>query len=66
MSTQKLGDEKDPIEQTIGYLRRIRGGGVMTKTGRAIPKARELPGYVYVLADLTDSMRERCEYASLH
>lgn len=62
----KLGEDKDPIEQAIGYLRRIRDGGVMTKTGRAIPNARELPGYIYVLADLTDSMRERCEYASLH
>ena len=62
----KLGEDKDPIEQAIGYLRRIRDGGVLTKTGRAIPNARELPGYVYVLADLTDSMRERCEYASLH
>jgi hypothetical protein len=38
----------------------------MTKTGRQIPNARDLPGYVYVIADLTDSMRERCEYATLH
>lgn len=60
------GEERDPIEQALGYLRRIRDGGVMTKTGRTIPNARELPGYVYVLADLTDSMRERCEYATLN
>ncbi|MGC3939958.1 ATP-binding protein [Roseobacter sp. EG26] len=60
------GEDKDPIEQALGYLRRVRSGGVMTKTGRAIPSARELPGYVYVLADLTDSMRERCEYATLN
>lgn len=63
---QKPGEEKDPIEQALGYLRRIRDGGVMTKTGRQIPNARDLPGYVYVIADLTDSMRERCEYATLH
>lgn len=60
------GEDKDPIEQALGYLRRIRDGGLMSKTGRPIPKARELPGYIYVLADLTDSMRERCEYASLN
>ncbi len=60
------GEDKDPIEQALGYLRRIRDGGVMTKTGRTIPNARELPGYVYVLADLTESMRERCEYATLN
>lgn len=61
-----LGETKDPIEQALGYLRRIREGGVMSKTGRPIPRANDLPGYIYVLADLTDSMRERCEYASLH
>lgn len=61
-----LGEDKDPIEQALGYLRRIRDGGLLSKTGRPIPKARELPGYIYVLADLTDSMRERCEYASLN
>lgn len=63
---QKPGEEKDPIEQALGYLRRIRDGGVMTKTGRKIPNARDLPGYVYVIADLTDSMRARCEYATLN
>ncbi len=60
------GEEKDPIEQALGYLRRIRCGGVMSKTKRQLPKAHELPGYIYVLADLTDTMRERCEYASLN
>ena len=60
------GEDNNPIEQALGYLRRIREGGVMSKTGRAIPKAAELPGYVYVLADLTGSMRDRCELAALN
>ena len=60
------GEETDPIEQALGYLRRIRDGGVLSKSGRPLANAKELPGYVYVLADLTPSMRERCEYASLH
>ncbi len=60
------GEDKDPIEQAIGYLRRIRSGGVLSKTGRPLANAGELPGYIYVLADLTKSMRERCEYATLN
>ncbi|RCK31400.1 hypothetical protein TH9_15915 [Thalassospira xiamenensis] len=62
----KSGEQYDPIEQALGYLRRIREGGVMSKSGRPIPKANELPGYIYVVADLTSSLRKRCEYASLH
>lgn len=60
------GEDKDPIEQALGYLRRIREGGVMSKTGRPIRNAENLPGYIYVLADLTPSMRARCDYAALH
>jgi hypothetical protein len=55
------GEEKDPIEQALGYLRRIRDGKVLTRSGRPIPQCEDIPGFCYVLCDITPSIRERCE-----
>lgn len=55
------GEEHDPIEQAVGYLRRIREGRILTEKGRPIPPTRDVPGFCYILADLTDRLRERCE-----
>lgn len=57
----KEGEEKDPIEQALGYLERVREGQVMTSTGRLIPNSSTIPGFCYVLGDLTPSMRKRCK-----
>lgn len=54
----------DPIRQALGYLRRLRQGA-STKTGRPIPNADKIPGFVYVIADLTSSLQERCEFHQL-
>lgn len=54
------GEEKDPIEQALGYLDRIRQGGVMTATGRPIPGSDQIPGFCYVLCDLTPTIIQRC------
>ena len=59
------GEEKDPIAQAFGYLRRIRDGGVMSKSQRHIANASTLPAQVYVVADLTPSLKVQCENASL-
>lgn len=58
----KAGEEHDPIEQAIDYLERIRQGGVKTSTGRPIPSLRSdaVPGFCYVLADLTPTFEKRC------
>ncbi|WP_394198551.1 hypothetical protein [Litoreibacter albidus] len=55
------GEDSDPIAQAYGYLRRIRNGGVLSNTDRHILKAHSLPAHVYVIADLTKSMRQLCE-----
>lgn len=55
----------NPIEQALGYLARVREGKVLTRQGREIPHCEDIPGYCYVLADLTPTMRKRCVYASL-
>lgn len=54
------GEKDDPIEQAIGYLDRIRSGSVRTKNGRPIPKSESIPGYCYILADLTPAFDKRC------
>lgn len=59
------GEDKDPIDQSLGYLERIREGKVMTKSGRPIPGNNDIPGYCYVLCDLTESMHRRCRRANL-
>lgn len=61
----RAGEETDPIEQAFGYLERIRGGGVLDRSGRDIPNAATIPAHVYVIADLTPSLKKRCEYAGL-
>jgi hypothetical protein len=55
------GEEKDPIEQALGYLNRIRQGKVQTSTGRLIPDSENIPGFCYVLCDLTPTIVQRCE-----
>ena len=59
------GEDRDPIEQTLGYLRRIRAGKVRTANGRPIPRSSSIPGYCYALCDLTPRMIERCELHGL-
>lgn len=54
----------DPIQQALGYLRRLRQGA-STKTGRPIPNAERIPWFVYVIADLTKSLQGRCEFHQL-
>lgn len=58
-------EDKDPIQQSLDYVKRVRGGGVMTASGRPIPASRDQPAFCYVLADLTSTMVSRCEYAGL-
>ena len=54
------GEEKDPIEQATGYLSRIRTGGVQTVSGRPIPASDSIPGFCYVIADITPEFENRC------
>jgi hypothetical protein len=57
----RAGEEKDPIEQALGYLDRIRQGKVRTANGRPIPESDAIPGFCYVLCDLTESVVKRCK-----
>lgn len=59
------GEDKDPIDQALSYLERIREGRVTTKSGRLIPGNKDIPGYCYMLCHLTESMHRRCRRANL-
>lgn len=61
----KAGEGHDPIEQALGYLKRIRNGQVTTAKGRPIPNSSSIPGYCYVVCDLTERVIERCELFNL-
>lgn len=61
----KAGEDKDPIEQALGYLERVREGETKTPQGRPIPNASDIPGYCYVIADLTPSLLKRCKMLDL-
>ena len=55
------GKDKDPIEQALSYLDEIRRGGVRTAMGRPIPRSQGIPGFCYVICDLTPSIVNRCK-----
>lgn len=61
----KAGEENDPIEQALGYLNRIREGKVKTAKGLLIPNSAEIPGYCYVICDLTETIVQRCKIFDL-
>jgi hypothetical protein len=61
----RAGETNDPIEQSLGYLNRIRDGKVTTAKGRPIPDSKNIPGYCYVICDITSSVKERCKLSSL-
>lgn len=56
----KEGEDKDPIEQCLGYLQRIRDGEVTTPEGRPL-RGSGIPGFCYVICDLTPTMEARCK-----
>ena len=59
------GEDRDPIEQALGYLERIRNGGATTSSGRPIPRSDEIPGFCYAICDITPSVEKRCRLLGL-
>ncbi len=59
------GDKTDPIKQVFDYLDKIRIGKVKTFDGRPIKDSLDIPGYCYIICDLTDSIRKCCKNSNL-
>ncbi|MFI2486831.1 ATP-binding protein [Promicromonospora kroppenstedtii] len=60
-----VSEDKDPIQQSLNYVKRVRAGGIKTASGRQIPASPQPPAFCYIVADLTSTMIERCENANL-
>lgn len=58
------GESEDPILQSLEYLRCLREG-TREVNGRLIPNAERIPGFVYVVADLTKSLVKCCKVHQL-
>lgn len=58
-------EDGDPIRQCLGYLERIRKGNIKTSSGRLIPGSENVPGFCYVICDITDTIKDCCKSASL-
>ncbi|MCQ2352196.1 MAG: hypothetical protein MJ033_01805 [Victivallaceae bacterium] len=61
----KSGAEEDPIEQALTYLQEIRDGQAKTAAGRPINNAQNIPGFCYILSDLTPSVVKRAKLIGL-
>lgn len=61
----KAGEKEDPILQALTYLEKIRLGQAKTPQGRLIPKSEDIPGYCYVICDLTETVVRCCKAYSL-
>lgn len=59
------GEDRDPIAQSLGYVDRIRNGGLMTRDGRPINTKSGAPAFCFIVCDLTATMKQRCKMSSL-
>lgn len=57
--------DTDPISQALDYLEKIRSGGAKTLSGRLIPDSNAIPGFCYVICDISKTVIKCCNKASL-
>lgn len=57
----RAGEKEDPILQALTYLDKIRLGQAKTPQGRPIPQSNDIPGYCYVICDITESVIRCCK-----
>jgi len=58
-------ESQDPIRQVLSYVKDIRDGTAKKANGRPFVNAKEAAFYCYIIADLTDTMRDNARYANL-
>ena len=58
-------DDGGPISQALNYLEKVRRGQVKTAKGRPVPGSEDIPGFCYIVADLTPSVEEQCKLMGL-
>ena len=61
----KYSDDENPISQVIGYVKKIREGKMLDKSGRVILGVSSIPFYAYIVCDITSKIKEFAELSSL-
>lgn len=56
---------ENPITQVYGYVRQLRAGTAKDRQGRPISIPDAMPFYCYVICDLTETLKEQAQNASL-
>ena len=59
------GREKNPVEQALDYVERIRRGKVQTQAGRQIPESENIPAFCYAICDITPTVKKQCNLLGL-
>ena len=59
------GRDKNPVEQALDYLERIRSGKVRTHSGRQSPCSESVPAFCYAVCDITPTVKRQCDMLSL-
>lgn len=59
-------DDKNPINQVLGYVADIKKGKVLKANGRGFGNVQNAAFYCYVIADITDSLATAAENAGLN
>ncbi len=57
----KEGIKDNPIEQALNYLEKIRQGEATDPKGRPIPAPNDIPGFCYIICDITSTIKQRCK-----
>ncbi len=58
-------DDKNPIHQVLRYVEEIKNGKKMRANGRPFGNVSNTAFYCYVIADMTDSLKEDAKFAGL-
>lgn len=58
-------DDKNPIHQVLRYVEEIKSGKKMRANGRPFGNVSNTAFYCYVIADMTDSLKQDAKYSGL-
>lgn len=58
--------DSNPIKQVLRYIDLIREGKAKTDDGRPITAMTNAPAFCYIIADLTQTLKEICDSEDLH
>ncbi len=56
-------DEENPINQVYRYIKQIRDGKARDRHGRPINVPTQIPCYAYIVADITQTLREQASFS---